>query len=776
MQSHRRAWIRLGIVVLAAFLVLGFFGREIYRQAPPIPSQVVTEEGRVLMTRDDILDGQQVWQSVGGQQVGSIWGHGAYQAPDWSADWLHREATALLVIWSVREHGVPPDALAPEVAAGLERRLRDTLRENRFDPVTGTLTVSADRAAAIERTAAHYEALFGSDPALQSLRENYALHEHAVPDPARRAQLTDFFFWTAWACTTMRPGSSVTYTNNWPHEPLVGNTPSSSNVLWSIVSIVILLAGIGALVWYMAFRQREEHLPAPPLRDPLDALALTPSMLATAKYALVVVGLFVLQVLLGLLTAHYTVEGQSFFGLPLGSLLPYAVTRTWHVQLGVFWIATAFLAAGLFLAPAVGGREPRYQRLGVNVLFAALVLVVVGSLAGEWLAVRQELDLGTSFWFGHQGYEYVDLGRAWQIALFAGLGLWLFLMLRALWPALRRRDEARSIVMLFAAATAMIGLFYGAGLVYGARTHLTVMEYWRWWVVHLWVEGFMEVFATAAIAFLFSRLGLVRASSAARAALLSTGIFLVSGIPGTCHHLYFSGTPVSILAVGASFSALEVVPLVLIGFEAWQTLRMEVRASWMRRYRWPLRFFVGVAFWNLVGAGLFGFMINPPIALYYMQGLNTTPVHGHTALFGVYGLLALGLVLVVLRRVWPDAVWNEKALRLAFWHLNLGLALMVGLSLLPIGLLQARASIEHGLWFARSAEFLQQTHLQALRWMRIVGDVTFVLGVAWLVWFVIGAWRSRVAAPTPRLDRVEPQLPPSIDDLEIEDDRLVPVG
>ena len=776
MQSHRRAWIRLGIVVLAAFLVLGFFGREIYRQAPPIPSQVVTEEGRVLMTRDDILDGQQVWQSVGGQQVGSIWGHGAYQAPDWSADWLHREATALLAIWSVREHGVPPDALAPEVAAGLERRLRDTLRENRFDPVTGTLTVSADRAAAIERTAAHYEALFGSDPALQSLRENYALHEHAVPDPARRAQLTDFFFWTAWACTTMRPGSSVTYTNNWPHEPLVGNTPSSSNVLWSIVSIVILLAGIGALVWYMAFRQREEHLPAPPLRDPLDALALTPSMLATAKYALVVVGLFVLQVLLGLLTAHYTVEGQSFFGIPLGSLLPYAVTRTWHVQLGVFWIATAFLAAGLFLAPAVGGREPRYQRLGVNVLFAALVLVVVGSLAGEWLAVRQELDLGTSFWFGHQGYEYVDLGRAWQIALFAGLGLWLFLMLRALWPALRRRDEARSIVMLFAAATAMIGLFYGAGLVYGARTHLTVMEYWRWWVVHLWVEGFMEVFATAAIAFLFSRLGLVRASSAARAALLSTGIFLVSGIPGTFHHLYFSGTPVSILAVGASFSALEVVPLVLIGFEAWQTLRMEVRASWMRRYRWPLRFFVGVAFWNLVGAGLFGFMINPPIALYYMQGLNTTPVHGHTALFGVYGLLALGLVLVVLRRVWPDAVWNEKALRLAFWHLNLGLALMVGLSLLPIGLLQARASIEHGLWFARSAEFLQQTHLQALRWMRIVGDVTFVLGVAWLVWFVIGAWRSRVAAPTPGLDRVEPQLPPSIDDLEIEDDRLVPVG
>ncbi|WP_437682174.1 nitric-oxide reductase large subunit [Sorangium sp. So ce131] len=763
MPSLRRLWLALAAVITAGFLILGFMGREVYRKAPPIPERVQTPSGRVLLTKDDILDGQLVYQSIGGQQVGSVWGHGAYQAPDWSADWLHREAEALLSRWSAREHGAPFAALNEEAQAALKARLRRTMRESGVDPATGTLTISEDRALAVAETAAHYRALFGDEPALAALRERYALHTDAVPDEGRRDKLTAFFFWTAWACAAERPGTGASYTNNWPHEPLIGNVPTTANVFWSVVSVVLLLAGIGALVWYHAFRRSEEPHVDAPARDPLAGWTLTPSMRAVGKYCVVVVALLVLQVALGALTAHYTVEGQAFFGLPIADYLPYAVTRTWHVQLGVFWIATAFLAAGLFLAPAVGGREPRGQRLGVNVLFVALVLVVFGSLAGEWLSVKQTFALETSFWFGHQGYEYVDLGRAFQIALFGGLALWLFLMLRALWPALSRRDASRHIVLLFTGATVAIGMFYGVGLFYGAKTHLSVMEYWRWWVVHLWVEGFMEVFATAAIAFLFSRFGLVRPDSAARAALLSTCIFLVSGIPGTFHHLYFSGTPVSAMAVGASFSALEVVPLVLVGMEAYETSQMQRRAGWMQAYAWPIRFFVGVAFWNFVGAGLFGFLINPPIALYYMQGLNTTPVHAHAALFGVYGLLSLGLVLVMLRRLRPDAVWSEARLRVAFWGMNGGLGLMILLSLLPIGLAQAWASVEHGLWYARSAEFLQQPLLQGLRWMRFVGDSLFIAGVAAFAWFVAGLWTRRpagvVSAPPPAA--VEPAGAPA---------------
>lgn len=728
----------LGAVVFGCFGVLGFFGREVYRQAPPIPARMVTAGGVEVATRATILDGQEVWQRMGGQQIGSIWGHGAYQAPDWSADWLHREAMALNDIYAREAYGAGAAALTAEQRAGIEARVRREMRANTYDPASDTVVVSDARGAAIAATAAHYAALFGGEPSLDELRSAYALHDGAVPEARDRAALTRFFLWTAWACTTERPDGTATYTNNWPHEPLVGNAPTAANILWSMVSIVFLIAGIGALVWYKLARDRAESEPEPPARDPLDAVTVTPSMRAVGKYAFVVVAMFLAQVLLGGLTAHYTIEGDAFFGLPIAAWLPYAVTRTWHLQLALFWIATSFLAVGLFLAPAVGGSEPRYQKAGVNVLFAALVAVVGGSLTGEWLSVQNRLDLGWSFWFGHQGYEYVDLGRAWQIALFAGLVLWLVLALRGFWPALRRRDQMRPLVTLFAGSAGAIGLFYAAGFFYGARTHLSVMEYWRWWVVHLWVEGFMEVFATAAMAFLFARLGLVRPASATRAVLFSTSIFLLGGIPGTFHHLYFSGTPVSVMAVGASFSALEVVPLALIGFEALETVRAGRRTAWMERYRWPIRFFLGVAFWNLVGAGVFGFLINPPVALYYMQGLNTTPVHAHTALFGVYGLLSLGLLLLVLRRLYPLGVWREGWLRVAFWGMNAGLTLMVALSLLPIGLLQAGASIEHGLWFARSADFLQTPLLVTLRWMRLVGDVTFIAGAFAFAWFVAG--------------------------------------
>lgn len=743
----KRLWILLAVVVCATFFILGFGGKEIYRQAPPIPEQIKSTNGTVYASKDDILTGQQVWQSMGGQQVGSIWGHGAYQAPDWTADWLHREATTLLDLWSKRDFGKEYSALGIEEQAALKARLKKEMRGNTFNSTDQSVTLSEDRLTAINMTAKHYKSLFSGDPDLAELREFYALKNVSLPDPHRQEQITQFFFWTSWAASTNRPDQELTYTNNWPHEALIDNKPSSANFMWSFFSVLILIAGIATLVWYkLALEKHEPALEAPP-SDPMEALPLTDSMRATLFYVIAVLGLFLLQVILGVLTAHFTVEGQALYGIPIGEYLPYSLTRTWHIQTGIFWIATAFLGAGLFLAPLIGGEEPKHQALGVKVLFGALLVVVIGSMTGEWLSIQQQLDLDWSFWFGHQGYEYVDLGRFWQFLLFGGLLLWLVLMLRALVPALRKPGPKQSLVGLFVASAVAIGLFYGAGFFYTARTHLSVAEYWRWWVVHLWVEGFFEVFATVAISFLFFQLGLVSSKSAGRAALFSTSVFLVGGIPGTFHHLYFSGTPVSVMAVGASFSALEVVPLVLIGFEAWETYKMGQGPDWLKKYRWPIHFFLGVGFWNLVGAGLFGFLINPPISLYYMQGLNLTPVHAHTALFGVYGLLSLGLMLVILRKLTGDRPWNERWLRFAFWSMNIGLGLMVLLSLLPIGIMQTIESIDNGLWSARSADFLSQPHMETLRWLRIIGDTIFFLGAVALVYWAVGLWTGKSLLP-----------------------------
>jgi len=418
------------------------------------------------------------------------------------------------------------------------------------------------------------------------------------------------------------------------------------------------------------------------------------------------------------------------------------VARTWHTQLGIFWIATSWLATGLFIAPAVSGVEPKGQRLCVNLLFVALLIVVVGSLAGEWLGIQQKLG-NLWFWFGSQGYEYVDLGRFWQILLFVGLLFWLWMMARALRPALRVKSNSRPLLTLFLISAIAIALFYGAGLMYGQRSHLLTAEYWRWWVVHLWVEGFFEVFATVVIAFLFVRLKLLSVQTTTKAVLFSTIIFLSGGIIGTFHHLYFAGTQAPVVALGATFSALEVVPLMLIGSEAWQNIRLSRAKAWVINYRWPIYFFVAVAFWNFVGAGLFGFLINPPIALYYMQGLNTTPVHGHTALFGVYGMLGIGLMLFCLRALRPGQTWKTWPIATAFWTINIGLLLMVLISLLPIGLMQTWASVEYGTWYARSSEFLQTGVMDKLRWMRMFGDTTFAVGAILLGWFVFNLFIRR---------------------------------
>ena len=747
--SVRRLWIILGVSMAVMFSVLLYFGREIYQEAPPIPEAVRTNSGQQLFSREDIHRGQNVWQSLGGMQQGSIWGHGSYLAPDWSADWLRREAETLLEMAPDLPAGVSPEQ--GNILA--ESWLKKELRTNTYNEASATVLISEERATAIREVAEHYRALFqASDAEALQLRRDYAFPMHSTLGDEDFHALSAFFFWTAWAAVTNRPDGNISYTSNWPHDPLVGNTPPASLYMWSFISVILLLAGIGALVWYYArqydvWRRDLEPEGGIALEDSLGNATITPSMRATAKYFWLVTLLIGLQIMLGILTAHYQVEGQGLYGLPFADYLPYSVSRTWHTQLAVLWIATSWLAAGLYLAPLLSGHEPRYQHLGVNFLFASLLLIVAGSFAGQWLAVHGYITDGrTNFYLGHQGYEYVDLGRFWQIYLLVGLFLWVWLMLRALWPLFEQRSGNSSLVFLVIISTISIGLLYGAGLMWGQNTHISIMEYWRWWVVHLWVEGIFEVFATAITATVFVRMGILRVSVATTSVMLAAIIFLCGGVLGTFHHLYFSGTPVSVMALGAVFSALEVVPLMVLGFEAYNHAKIERQALWEEAYHWPFMFFSAVLVWNLVGAGLFGFLINPPIALYFMQGLNTTANHGHAALFGVYGFLGMGLMLYCFRGLTDIHNWNQRLLKIAFWSLNIGLAMMTFLSLLPQGLWQTYHSINQYYAFARSAEFMHSPLMEGLVWARVPGDVVFAIGVGAFALFV---WQAFGLKPQP---------------------------
>lgn len=732
-------WYSFLGVVLFSFAVLIWVGTRIYQDKPPIPATIITNNGITIVPSGDIEAGQNVWQAMGGMELGSVWGHGSYVAPDWSADWLHRQCIFILDKWAKDEYNLTYDSLKAEDKGKLQKRLELLTRANTYDQNANTITLDPVFKEVFESNLKHYSSIFlkGSD--------DYAIPKNTLTDSLQIRQLAAFYFWSSWAASTNRPGKDYTYTSNWPHEKLINNIPTGDTIVWTGVSILMLLTGIGVMsLYYIIGKDKKEETLNVSLIDPMLNGVSTPSQKATIKYFFLVTGLFLIQIIMGVITGHYGVEGNGFYGINLSAILPYSVSRTWHLQLAIFWIATSWLAAGLYIGPSVSGTEPKGQRFGVNVLFGALIVVVLGSMAGQWLSVMNKLTGDSRFLLGHQGYEYLDLGRIWQIALLVGLFLWLFLVARSIMPAIKKADKnSKPLLLLFMVATLAIVIFYIPGLFYGQHTSLPVVEYWRWWVVHLWVEGFFEVFATVVIALIFTNLRLIKPSTAAKAALLSSTVFLSGGIIGTMHHLYFSGTPTVALAFGSVFSALEVVPLVFVGYEAWENYKLSQHESWLKNYKWPIYFFVSVSFWNLVGAGLFGFMINPPIALYYMQGLNTTPLHAHAALFGVYGMLGIALMLFVFRSYKPQNPWKEKLLSFSFWTINIGLMLMILLSLLPIGLLQTVASVETGYWFARSSEFLQTGFMGTLRWLRVVGDTVFAVGAVALVLFVIGLLTGR---------------------------------
>lgn len=730
----------LSFILVVCFGVLIFGGYLIKRDKPPIPQRIVDQNNKVLMTGENIKDGQNYFYSRGGQHIGTIWGHGSYLAPDWSADYLHRlglyAAARYLGLDAEKARSFTQkdfDSLDPVKKAEISAMVAKDLRVNRYDPEKNELVYTANQSEAYEYLKEYYTDLFKKGNDRMGLQPGIARNDKDG------FIIASFFSWLAWAAGTTRPGKDVTYTTNWPYDPLLGNVPTAEMVIWSIVSVILLILALGLVLFFYNRYMKEDDYSA--RLTALNEPAPTPSQKATVIFFLVASLLFLAQIGTGSLTAHYTVEGTKFFGLPLATILPYAALRTWHLQFAIFWIATCFLATGLFIGPFVG-KEPKHQGKLVIILFAAVVVVVLGTLSGTWLSIQGFFG-PDGYYFGHQGYEYIELGRVWQLLLIVGMLIWLILVLRSILPALKNEKDKGGLTHLLLYSSIAIPLFYMAGLMYGKGSHLSDAEYWRWWVVHLWVEGFFEVFATVVLAFILSRIGALSEKFAHTTVYLSVFLYLGSGIIGTFHHLYWSGTPAPIMALGGVFSALEVVPLSLLGFEAAMNLRTIEKAGPAYEYRWPLYFFISVAFWNLVGAGVFGFLINPPIILYYIQGINTTPIHAHTALFGVYGLLAIALMLFSVRHIFKKDAWSDSFLKWSFWGLNGGIFLMTVISLIPSGFYQFYHAVSKGMWYARSPEIASGDFIRTVSWLRMGPDIIFVSGAFCLFVFLArGIWFS----------------------------------
>lgn len=719
-------WILLfvGVVTIGA---LAYGTYVTYRHAPPQPKEIVAPNGAVLFTGADIVAGKAAFQQADLGDYGSIYGMGTYFGEDWTAKYLMRLAHLTANNLALQRYGKPYAELGIGPKAVIKNEMQKDLQGLRL--WDATMKVPAAVAQAIRTAQGEIVHFILTNDFKKGYTRAYSLSSQQA------RQAADFIIFSAITTVAHRPHVAASWTNNWPYEPFVGNTPTAGTFVWTWISIMITFAMLGVVVFiFEHWINREAGTPRVLLGE---FKPLTSGQKAIAFYILAVAAVLLVQIAAGATMAHYYSDRTSFYGIDIDHLVPFQFLRDVHLQGAIVWIGLAWLGSGLFIAPLIAGREGRGQGWMNAALFWVTLAVVAGALIGDYMGIMGWIKQGW-FWVGNQGLAYLELGRLWQIGFFAGLLLWSLMMGRAIWPRWVDFKDASwrfwsghiRLEHLLWASTLNIALLYWFGMIplTGINHSFTLTDFWRWWVVHLWVEQSFEFFFTMMLAWILMATGLVSRQLATRAALFDVILIFLGGVLGTGHHMYWVGEPGMWISVGSVFSFIEVMPLLLLVVEASRQYRALKTQGRSFPYRLAFIYLWGSAFWNFLGAGVFGGgTMNAPLVNYYEHGTFLTLNHAHTALFGAFGLMAIALLYFCLRYAAGDRYeWSDKAGIWAFWLYNGGLVLWIALNFFPIGWPQLQAVYEHGYAYARSLKFYDTTLLW--QWLRFPGDVVFSAG------------------------------------------------
>ncbi len=734
-------WVPLLIIFAISIAGVTLIAVHTYTEAPPIPDYVSAKKETVF-SKEDVLKGQAVFQQYALMEYGSMFGDGANRGPDYTAEALHQVAIYMNQYYQSR---IINGQYADLLKQGAAEHVKFEIKSNQYNKESNSVTLTDAQEFAATELITFYRQKFTDPNTPGSFKPtNY------ISDKEELRTLTAFFFWGAWVCGVERPGENYSYTHNWPYDPAAGNTPSSAIIFWSIIGSLGLLVGLGLVLYYMGKLEKLDDetytRQAQPFmtRDQIGQFKPHAVQRATYKFFYAAILLFATQVLAGILTVHDFVGFVKFFGVDISEHLPITVTRSWHVQLSILWISACWIGGSYFMMSLVSPNQSPSQVKLVNISFWLTVLLVAGSMAG--LLIGPKGILGKNwYWLGHQGWEYVEPGKIWQMILAAVFVIWAITLYRGIRPVVKwRKPWALPNWLVY--ATFSIILLLVSGFVFTPKTNFVIADFWRWMVVHMWAEAFFEVFTTVLIGYFMVLMGLVSRHAATRVIYLATLLFLGSGLLGISHNFYWNAKPVFTMALGSVFSTLQVVPLVLLTLEAWRFSKLPkvlengngtTQPGSRFGFSEVFLFLVAVNFWNFFGAGVMGFIINLPIANYYEHGTYLTVNHGHAALMGVYGNLALAAVLFCSQLLIKAEWWRPHIIKTAFWSINIGLLLMVMLDLFPAGIWQFKSVTDNGLWFARSHHFIESTGFQMLTWLRIIGGSIFTVGgVVPLVWFI----------------------------------------
>lgn len=753
MQSSYKRLVKVLLTILViVFSILLVGGWYIFKNEAPRPTKIVDQQGHTLVTKGELISGQAIYEKYGLTDYGSYLGNGSYLGPDYTAEALHHYLIGMRKYYAQDIYHKQLHKLNHVEIAVVKDKVMKEIRINRYSEKEDQLVLTPGQVYGLKYLQDYYKKEFVNNPKQVGLNENMIKqfqNDDYMVAGNKIEHLSQFFFWGAWLSSTDRPGKTFSYTNNWPYDVDAGNTLPSAGILWTAISVTLLIAGL-AFIIYIQKRYEFDMKPTYESERELPKIEvdskITDSQRKVGKYLVVVMLLFLVQILLGELLAHYYVENK-FFGIEIQRLFPFNIVKTWHVQLVIFWVATTWLAAGIYIVPKVLGNEPKKQGVLVDILFWALIIVVMGSMIGEWSHILGWID--SHWWlFGHFGWEYIELGKFWQILFIVGMVLWVIILCRGFLPAIRNKvqvnhDKRHLLTLLFVGAIA-IPLFYLASLFIMPNSHVTFADYWRWWIVHLWVEGIFEAFAVVLIGFLMVNMKLTTIETTIRALYFQLILLLGTGIVGMGHHYYWQGDHSIWLALGSCFSALEVVPLCLLIWEAYTHYRLYKKSDIAFPYKGTFIFLASTGLWNAIGAGALGFLINTPAVKYFEHGTQWTAAHAHGSMAGVYGMFSIAIALYVFKNITKKEFWTpkvEKWIKISCWALNVGLAGMVFVTLIPVGYIQLKDGLEDGYWHSRLTSFYEQPLVKAIMWGRMPWDIIFTVGVIILVVIFIRGYR-----------------------------------
>ena len=717
-MSKKGLYTSFWIIALFMVSALLYFTANLQKEVPPIAKEVKSASGELLYTYDDVVEGKGYFQEFDLMDWGSLLGMGAYLGPDFTTQFFHHRALFLYDFYAQEMFNKSNKALSNIERGAVKERVKQDFHQQTKLLEEGVTYTDASAAAYKKNVVEMTKLLVEGDPE-RGFPGGVIYKEEAI-------KIAAFFDWSQMVASSLRPGtegivgSERTWSNNWPPEPLVDQDTSYNNHIVSLWEFLLLWV-FTILVIFVSYEYLLKSEKAEDLAPAMKITKIFPSQKKLLKYIPIVSLLFVVQLFLGAYLAHIYANPTEDFILSQ-SLLPFNVIRSIHTQLAILWVAVGWLVGGLLIAPWVANKDHKFPWL-VDVLWAALLIVAVGSMIGLYMgATGQMRDVW--FWLGNEGRELLNLGRVWDIGLLVGLVFWFLLII----SLIKKSATNNPIVGTIIWSAFGIATLYIAGMmpVHKIMPNFTVDDYYRWWVIHLWVELTFELFAAGTIAFFSVSLGLVSQKTAERVMFFELFLMMLSGTLGVGHHYWWQGADEYWIAIGGIFSAMEPLPIALLMIEAWKNQREKLQGKGFD-FSTPFMWIAGSSALNFIGAGVLGMVINTPTISYYSHGTYLIMPHGHVALLGAFGYISIAFLYMASRTnaLANNYIWNDKMSRIAFWMLTIGTLLFV-LPTLIIGLEQTKAAAEMGYYYTRTREAI--AHMDGWMWFRILPDTLMIGG------------------------------------------------